>query len=145
MTRSRQSFGQLKARPNYLHMFVGIVTSTMLFFVYVSLHLVLNEQALISIALFNFLFVFLLLPLEGPLFRKVPFLVAGNLIGFAWHYMKSALEPSSIFYLGADTFKIITVIIGPIIDLVWIVSVWSLSLSVLASARKGNGGDEEKN
>lgn len=145
MARSRQSFRHPKARPNYVHMSVGIGTTAIILLIYFSLHHVLNETALISITIFNFLFVFLLLPLEGPLFQKVYLLVAGNIVGLVWHFIKSSFGAASVFYLGADTFKIITAVIGPIIDLVWIVSVWSLSLSVLASAKRRNEGDEKNN
>ena len=126
-----------------MHMYVGIGTMAIMLLIYFSLHYILNETALISIIIFNFLFIFLLFPLEGPLFQKVYLLVAGNIVGLAWHFIKSSLGAASVFYLGADTFKIITVVIGPIIDLVWIVSVWSLSLSVLASAKRRNEGDGE--
>jgi hypothetical protein len=124
-------------------MSVGIGTTAIILFIYFSLQHILNETALISITIFNFLFVFLLLPLEGPLFQKVYLLVAGNIVGLVWHFIKSSFGAASVFYLGADTFKIINVIFGPIIDLVWIVSVWSLSLSMLASARKRKEGEEE--
>jgi hypothetical protein len=132
-----------KVGPNYMHMSVGIGTTAIMLLIYFSLHNMLNETTLISIIIFNFLFVFLLFPLEGPLFRKVYLLVAGNIVGLVWHFIKSSFGEASVFYLGADTLKIITVVIGPIIDLVWIVSVWSLSLSMLASAKKRNEGGGE--
>ncbi len=143
MARNRQSFRHPKVRPNYMHMSVGIGTTAIMLLIYFSLHHILNETTLVSITIFNFLFVFLLFPLEGPLFRKVYLLVAGNIVGLVWHFIKSSFGAASVFCLGADTFKIITVVIGPIIDLVWIVSVWSLSLSILASAKKRNEGDGE--
>jgi hypothetical protein len=132
-----------KVGPNYMHMSVGIGTTAIMLLIYFSLHNMLNEPTLISIIIFNCLFVFLLFPLEGPLFRKVYLLVAGNIVGLVWHFIKSSFGEASVFYLGADTLKIITVVIGPIIDLAWIVSVWSLSLSMLASAKKRNEGGGE--
>jgi hypothetical protein len=132
-----------KVGPNYMHMSVGIGTTAIMLLIYFSLHNMLNEPTLISIIIFNCLFVFLLFPLEGPLFRKVYLLVAGNIVGLVWHFIKSSFGAASVFYLGADTLKIITVVIGPIIDLAWIVSVWSLSLSMLASAKKRNEGGGE--
>jgi len=126
-------------------MSVGVGVAVALFLIYFSLYRILNESTLISITIFNFLFVFLLFPLEGPLFRKVCLLVAGNIVGLVWHFIKSSFGAASVFYLGADAFKIITVVVGPIIDLLWIVSVWSLSLSVLASAKRRNEGDGENN
>ena len=145
LARSRQSFRHPKVRPNYVHMSLGIGTTAIMLLIYFSLYHILDETALVSITIFNFLFVFLLLPLEGPLFQKVYLLVAGNIVGLVWHFIKSSFGAASVLYLGADTFKIITAVIGPIIDLIWIVSVWSLSLSVLASAKRRNEGDGENN
>ena len=140
LARNRQSLGHPKVRPNYLHMSVGIGAAAIMLFIYFTLCCILSESALISIALFNFLFVFLLFPLEGSLFRKVCLLVAGNIVGLAWYLIQSLFRVASVFYLGVDAFKIITVVIGPIIDLVWIVSIWSLGLSVLASAQRRDEG-----
>jgi hypothetical protein len=143
LARNRQSFRHPKVRPNYIHMSVGIGTTAIMLLIYFSLHHILDEHALISVSIFNFLFVFLLFPLEGPLFRKLYLLVAGNIVGLVWHFIKSSFGAASVFYLGTDALKIITVVIGPIIDLVWVVSVWSISLSMLASAKKRNEGDGE--
>lgn len=126
-------------------MSVGVGVAVAMFLIYSPLCRILNESALISVTVFNFLFIFLLFPLEGSLFRKVYLLVAGNIVGLAWHFIRSSFGATSVFYLGADAFKIITVVIGPIIDLIWIVSLWSLGLSVLASARRRNEEDGEGN
>jgi len=140
---NRQNSGHPKVGPNYMHMSVGVGITAIIFLSYLSLHHILDEQALIPISIFNFLFVFLLFPLEGPLFRKIYLLVAGNIVGLVWHFIKSSFGAASVFCLGTDALKIITVVIGPLIDLLWIVSVWSLSLSTLASAKKRNEGDGE--
>jgi hypothetical protein len=138
-----QSFGHPKVTPNYTHMSVGVGTTAIILLIYLSLHHILDERALVSITIFNFLFVFLLFPLEGPLFRKVYLLVAGNIVGLLWYFIKSSFGEVSVFYFGTDALRIITVVIGPIIDLVWVVSVWSLSLSMLASTKKRNEVDGE--
>lgn len=142
---NKQSLRHPEARPNYRHVSIGIGAAVIMLLIYFPLCRILNESTLISIAIFNFLFIFLLFPLEGPIFRKVYLLVAGNVVGLAWYFIKSSFGVVSIFYLGADVFKIMTVVIGPIIDLVWIVSVWSLGLSMLASAKRRNAGDEKNN
>jgi hypothetical protein len=143
LVRKRQSLGHPKVTPNYTHMSVGVGTTAIILLIYLSLHHILDEYALISISIFNFLFIFLLFPLEGALFQKIYLLVAGNIVGLVWYFIKSSFGAASVFYLGTNALKIITVVIGPIIDLVWVVSVWSLSLSVLASAKKRNEGDGE--
>lgn len=142
MAENRQS-PRNRVGHNYRHVSIGIVTMAIILPIYLSLYRILNESALISITVFNFLFIFLLFPLKGPLFRKICLLVAGNIVGLVWHFINASFGAASAFYLGADAFKIITVVIGPVIDLVWIVSVWSLSLSMLASAKRSNEGDTE--
>jgi hypothetical protein len=141
LARNRQSLGHPRVTPNYTHMSVGVGTTAIILLIYLSLHHILDEYALISISIFNFLFTFLLFPLGGPLFRKIYLLVVGNIVGLVWYFIKSSFGAASVFYLGTDALKIITVVIGPIIDLIWVVSVWSLSLSMLASAKKRNEGD----
>lgn len=134
-----------KVRPNYLHVSAGIGIAATMFLLYFPLCQMLGQSALTSIMLFNFLFIFLLFPLEGSLFRKICLLVAGSIVGLAWHFVKLSFVAVSFFYLGADAFKIIIVVLGPIVDLIWIVAVWSLSLSVLASAKKRNEEDGGSN
>ena len=145
LARNRQSLGHPKLRPNYLHMSVGIGAISIMFFICFTLRCIFNESALIPIALFDFLFVFLLFPLEGPLFRKICLLVAGNCVGLAWYLIQSLFSAASVLYLGTYVFRIITVVIGPIIDLLWVVSIWSLGLSVLASAQRRNEGMKSSN
>ena len=143
MAGNRHGFGHPKVTPNYKHVSMGVGTMAIILLIYLSLHHILDERALVSITIFNFLFVFLLFPLEGPLFRKLYLLVAGNIVGLVWYFIMSSFGAASVFYLGTDTLEIIIAVIWPIIDLIWIVSVWSLSLSMLASTKKRNEGDGE--
>jgi len=94
----------------------------------------LDLPALVAIIFFNLLFVFLLFPLEGPLLRKIVLLIAGNNVGALWYIIQLSFE-DAFFFLNTDLFKIIFLVAKPLIDFVWIVTVWSLSLSVLASYR----------
>jgi len=119
-------------------MSVGVGVTIAIFLVYSLLRCTPNEPTLVSIVIFNFLFIFLLFPLEGPLLRKVFLLVLGNLVGLAWYFIQSSFVAASAPYLEEGAFKVVYVIVCPIVDLVWIVSVWSLGLSVLASARRRN-------
>jgi len=145
LTRNWQEFGPRRERPNYLHMSVGVGAAVVMFLVYLLLRCTPNEPAVVSIAIFNFLFIFLLFPLEGTLLRKVFLLVLGNLVGLAWYLIQSSFVAASAPYLEAGAFKVVYVIVCPIINLVWIVSVWSLGLSVLASARRKKELEEGSN
>ena len=119
-------------------MSVGVGVAIAMFLVYSLLRCTPNEPALVSIAVFDFLFIFLIFSLEGPLLRKALLLVSGNLVGLAWYLIQSSFVAASAPYLEAGAFKVVYVIVCPIIDLVWIVSVWSLGLSMLAPARRRN-------
>ncbi|MGQ9459877.1 MAG: hypothetical protein ACUVRA_01410 [Candidatus Bathyarchaeaceae archaeon] len=140
MTKNRQSFGHYKVRLNYLHMSVGIGVAVIMLLIYFPLYGILKGSTPILIAVFNFLFIFLIFPLEGSLLRKVFLLFSGNFVGLAWYLIQSSFVAASAPYLEVGVFKVVYVIFCPIIDLVWIVSVWSLSLSVLATSQRRKDG-----
>ena len=124
----------LGMRPNFFHMVVGSVLVAAIVFLHFQLIPNFSLPVLASIGFFNLLFLFLLFPLEGPLTRKTVLLVGGNTVGVLWYFVQLSLG-DVFLVLNTDTFKIITLIVTPLIDFVWIVAVWSLSLSVLASYR----------
>jgi len=138
LTGNGERFGHLKVRPNLVHMAVGSVFAAAIIFSHFQLVHILDISALVAIIFFNLLFVFLLFPLEGTLLRKIVLLFAGNSVGLLWYLIQLSLKEVSMFFLSPDVFKIITIVAKPLIDFVWIVSIWSLSLSVLASAKRKN-------
>jgi hypothetical protein len=127
--------GHLKMRPNFSHMAVGSVLVVAIIVLQIQLISKLDPSALVAIAFFNLLFVFLLFPLEGPLLRKVVLLIVGNSVGVLWYIIQLSFE-GALFFLNTDLVKIIVLVAKPLIDFVWIVSIWSLSLSVLASYKR---------
>ena len=135
MAGDRKRFGHLKMRPNFLHMAVGSVLVAAIILLHVQVIRKLDLPALAAIIFFNLLFVLLLFPLEGPLLRKIVLLIAGNSVGALWYIIQLSFD-EAFFFLNTETFKIIVLVAKPLIDFVWIVAVWSLSLSVLASYRK---------
>lgn len=124
----------LRMRPNFFHMAVGSVLVMAIIFLHLQLFPKFGLPALAAIGFFNLLFVFLLFPLAGPLPRKIVLLIAGNHVGALWYIIQSSFE-DAFFFLNTDLFRIIVLIAKPLIDFVWIVAVWSLSLSVLAPYR----------
>jgi hypothetical protein len=127
-------FSQLGMRPNFFHVAVGSVLVAALVLLHYQLTPNFDLSAVVSIGFFNLLFLFLLFPLEGPLLRKTVLLIGGNTVGVLWYFVQLSLA-DAFSVLNTDTFKIITLIVTPLIDFVWIVAVWSLSLSMLASYR----------
>ena len=143
MTSNGERVGHIKVRPNFVHMAVGSVFAAAIILSHFQLVQILDISALVAISFFNLLFVFLLFPLEGTLLRKIVLLFAGNSVGLLWYLIQLSLKEVSMFFLSTDAFKIITILAKPLIDFVWIVSIWSLSLSVLASAKRKTEGLEQ--
>jgi len=142
LTGNVEKFGHLKMRPNFVHMAVGSGFAAAIILSHFQLVHILDISALVAIIFFNLLFVFLLFPLEGTLLRKLALLFAGNSVGLLWYLIQLSLKEASMFFLGTDAVTIIILVAKPLIDFVWIVSIWSLSLSVLASAKRKTEGLE---
>jgi hypothetical protein len=125
-----------RVKPDFRHLAVGSGLAAVIILAAFQLIPLPSLSAQIAIIIFNFLFAFLLFPLEGPLLPKVCLLVAGNIVGASWYLIQSSLQEASFLFMNVEAFKIVAVVLSPIIDFIWIVSLWSLSLSVLASANK---------
>ena len=134
MASSVERFGHLKMRPNFLHMVIGSFFAASILLMHFQLFRILDNSALVAVTFFNILFVFLLFPLNGKLLQKITLLLIGNSIGILW-YITQLFFGDIFSFMNADAFKIIILVAKPLVDFVWIVSVWSLSLSVLASYR----------
>ncbi|PVX24622.1 MAG: hypothetical protein CW691_07090 [Candidatus Bathyarchaeum sp.] len=132
MASNENRQGQLKLRPNFGHLAIGSAIVTVVIFFQVQLISSFDLSALFSIIFFNILFLFLIFPLEGPLRRKVVLLIVGNQVGILWHGIQVLLE-DAILFLNTDTFKIMFLVTRPLIDFVWIVAVWSISLSMMTA------------
>jgi hypothetical protein len=132
---NEKRLGHLKMRPNFFHMAIGSFLVIAIIILHVQFIRKLDLLALVAIGFFNLLFVFLLFPLEGPLLRKVVLLIVGNHVGALWYIIQLSFE-NAFFFLNTDLFKIIFLVAKPLIDFVWIVSIWSLSLSVLAPYKR---------
>ena len=117
--------------PNSIHVFVGLIVSLVTLFLCYELIRAFDMAAFVSICFFNFLFVFLLFPLEGTISRKIMLLLAGNIIGIVWHFFILVFE-NVFLYFSTGSLKIMFLIFSPLSNFMWIVSLWSISLSVLA-------------
>ena len=108
---------------------IGAIASYML----LSFSFVSNESVYMLI-IFNFLFVSLTFPLDGTLTRKISMLLIGNIIGLFWNYLFSLFAYTVAYYLG-ESFNTLYIILSPLVNLIWIVSFWSLSLTALANSK----------
>jgi len=118
------------------HLLFGLFIGTIVSYVFSFFAYAGNESAPMLI-IFNFLFVSLIFPLNGPLKTKTSMLLMGNLIGLFWNNLSYLLANVSISYLG-EAFNTLHIILNPLANLIWIVSFWSLSLAILANSKKEN-------
>ena len=98
----------------------------------------IGNESVFMLIIFNFLFVSLIFPLNGTLTRKLSMLLAGNIIGLLWNYLFSMFVAAVANYFG-ELFNTVYIILNPFVNLVWIVSFWSISLTVLANSKTENG------
>ena len=92
--------------------------------------------------IFNLLSVLLIFPLRGPLWCKMLWLGLGSLVGLAWNLIWLSFTDVA---LGLSGFQILYSVIGPAVNFMRIVPVWSLGLSALASVeRRKRGGKGRK-
>ena len=83
---------------------------------------------------FNLLFVLLTFPLRGPVWCKILWLGMGNIIGLVWNFFRGFLIALAVEAGGAQ--NVVTLVIGPAVDFLWMVPVWALGLSALAEAQR---------
>ena len=121
------------------HLLFGFFTVAIISYVLLFSSLVNNESAYMLVV-FNFLFVSLTFPLDGALTRKISMLLIGNVVGLFWNYLFSSFAYTVACYLGF--FNSLYVILSPFVNLVWIVSFWSISLTVLTNSKDEKLGVE---
>lgn len=109
--------------------------------IYPLLHGALEGSTIVSIMIFSLLSVLLTFPLRGPLWCKMLWLGLGNLVGLAWSLVRLSLLA---FMSGAGVSQIVHFAIGPAVDFLWIVPVWSLGLSALASVERRKRGGKRR-
>lgn len=93
----------------------------------------INNESAIMLTIFNFLFVSVTFPLNGTLVRKSALLLIGNVIGLSWNYLFSALAHVVAYYFG-ESANTLYMILSPFANLIWIVSYWSVCLTVLSKS-----------
>lgn len=98
-----------------------------------------NVELLPVLIFFNILFVSALFPLDGSLKRKTVLLFAGNFIGLAWNNIIHMFAFFAAEQFGGF-FGTAYIILSPFLNLVWIVSFWSLSLTLISNSKNNKAG-----
>lgn len=87
-------------------------------------------QSFASLLIFNILFSSLFFLIEGKGNWKLSLLTLGNLIGLCWNLVFTSLSLAGTVSFGS-TFNHLSLIFFPFLSSLWIVSFWSLSITIL--------------
>jgi hypothetical protein len=90
----------------------------------------LNIQSGITLLIFTFLFGSLLFWFNGSSLRKLGILAAGNCVGFFWNAVFFSFTDAGTKVFGS-AFDPFYTLAYPVLNLLWIVPFWSLSLGML--------------
>ena len=96
----------------------------------ISAYVFVNAESLLTLLIFDFLFLTLTFYLHGSLPQKLGLLAIGNVVGLLCNLLFYAVQVVGLSYFGVD-FNILYKIAYPLLNLLWIVSFWSFSLSAL--------------
>jgi hypothetical protein len=93
-----------------------------------------NSETTGVLVVFNLFFITLTIQLSGSLNKKLCLLSIGNIIGLLWNYIFCTL-----ILLGTDSFgkifNTIYIIFFPFLNSLWLVSFWSLSLTIFQDVK----------
>jgi hypothetical protein len=115
------------------HLAFGFVAGTVASSIYL-FNSCFDEESVVMLSTFNFLFVFLIFPLDGKLYTKMLMLLVGNLLGYVWNRLFSFF--ASVVVPPDPVFNTLYLILSPFLNLIWIVTYWSLSLTVFSGHKK---------
>ncbi len=59
----------------------------------------------------------------------------GNTIGIAWNYLFSLFIATGAYYFG-DAFNIFGIIVNPFLNIIWIISFWSITPTIASTNLK---------
>jgi hypothetical protein len=95
-------------------------------------------ESTIILLIFSFLFGSIIFQLNGTARRKIGLLAAGNLLGLFWNLVFYNFAVAGTLAFG-KIFDAFYVIVFPFLNMLWIVSFWSLSMAYFSKTRIING------
>jgi len=104
-----------------------------------TLNLLLTPQrsGVLSVTIFGLLFLLLMYRLDESMWLKIAWFELGLLLGLTWSLIRLSIAIFVSYFLGVNAFPVAEFLTGPITDIFWILTVWSLMLSNLGSKRRG--------
>ena len=93
----------------------------------------INTNVIAYSSAFNFLFILTIFPLKGKFLNKLLTLILGNILSLVWNGLYPALLSSTL--LENILLNKLLSFINPIFNALWIISIWSLGLSMTSSPK----------
>ena len=97
----------------------------------VGFQILVECSGFVSVAIFSFLFVFTVGLFKGRLRTKIVFFILSIVIGLIWNVNRLAFVMAVAYRFGLGAFFVVHYIVSPTIDFLWIVAMWSLTMSRL--------------
>ena len=91
-------------------------------------------ESTITLVVFNFFFASIIFLLNGTINRKLGILAIGNVVGFFWNLVFNYFSVVGTFYFG-KSFEAFYTITYPLLNLMWVVPFWSVSMGFLPKPR----------
>jgi len=93
----------------------------------------INTNVIAYSSAFNFLFILTIFPLKGKFLNKLLTLILGNILSLVWNGLYPILLSSTLS--GNILLNKLLSFINPIFNALWIISIWSLGLSMTSSPK----------
>jgi len=93
----------------------------------------INTNVIAYSSAFNFLFILTIFPLKGKFLNKLLTLILGNILSLVWNGLYPTLLSSTLSE-NILLNKFLS-FINPIFNALWIISIWSLGLSMTSSPK----------
>jgi hypothetical protein len=87
-------------------------------------------QSTATLVIFNIIFVSLFFHMNGTLNLKLSLLAVGNFTGLCWNFIFNSFNIAGTSIYG-ETFNRLCMVFFPFLSSLWIVSFWSLSLTLV--------------
>ncbi|MEM1588874.1 MAG: hypothetical protein QW175_00455 [Candidatus Bathyarchaeia archaeon] len=116
------------------HLALGLVAGVLLtiFFYLIGV----AHESLQALLVFNIFFVCMYFPLNGPLRMKMLVLIAGNFAYLVWSMLLSMFT-AIVAAQVSDGLNVFLAFLNMMLNLLWVVSFWSISLTFLVKYRRG--------
>jgi len=111
------------------HVVTGLFLEVIVLCLLLSFSLI-NLGTTITLLIFNLFFLSITVHLNGTINKKIGILALGNITGLLWNLVLQYFDIAGAAFFG-ETFSLFFTIVYPFLNFMWIVSFWSLSLTVL--------------